>query len=150
MRNGEALAVAREISRGDVLSPAELLEVSLGLSLATLTETEATVELERLLAARLEPADRAAAIFELWRTTGREEHRAAAASLHRELHDGSPLASYRERHLTLTGEALERPAPLPRLYDDLDDISAATVLARADEIAAATRAAAQGREPARA
>ena len=149
VRNGEALAVSREISRGDVLAPAELLDVSLGLSLATLTEAEATVELERLLVARLEPAERAAAIFELWRTAGREEHRTAAASLYRELHGASPLATYRERHLTLTGEALEPPAPLPRLYDDLGDANAATVLARAREIAAAARAAAPGREPAR-
>jgi tetratricopeptide (TPR) repeat protein len=149
-RNGEALAVAREISRGDVLAPAELLDVSLRLSLATLTEAEAAVELELLLAARLEPAGRAAAIFELWRTTGREEHRAAAASLYRDLHAGSPLAAYREQYLSLTGEALESPAPPPRLSDELGDVNAATVLARAGEIAAAARGAAQGDEPGRA
>ena len=149
-RNGEALAVAREISRGDVLSPAELLDVSLRLSLASLTEGEAAVELELLLAPRVEPAERAAAIFELWRTTGQEEHRADAASLYRELHAASPLADYRERHVILTGEALEPPAPLPRLYEDLGDADPATVLARAAEIAAVAREAAQGHEPGRA
>lgn len=148
-RNGEALAIAREITRRDVLSPAELLDVSIRRSLGTLTDAGAAAELEHLLAEQAEPAERASAIFELWHTTGQEAHRAAAARLYRELHDESPVAEYRERHLALTGAALEPPAPLPRLHDELVDPDPASVLSRAEEIAAAARAAAAA-EPVRA
>ncbi len=140
-RNEEALEIARAIERHDVESPAELLSVRARAAAGLLDIDDAVAELQRIADRSDGTPDRAAVLFELWSVTGDEAHRTAAASLYRELHEQSPLATYRRRYALLTGDQLDLPPVLPPLLEDEPQVDVDALVERVETLAAPIEAA---------
>ena len=117
--NDEALAIATEIERRDVLFAAEVLAVRLRLILGTASPTGALRELERLGERWPEPRQLAALSYERWRIDiGDETSKGRAANLYEELFSATPDHEFLLRYRELTGRDLPEQPPLSPLLDE--------------------------------
>jgi class 3 adenylate cyclase/tetratricopeptide (TPR) repeat protein len=109
--NDEVLALAEEDPEYEL--KARLLAIELRVALGQADREAAAGECAALLDARTEEGEQAAIVYQLWRLTGRAEHRDQAAARYHELYARTPSAEYRQRLIELTGEAPTEPPPLP-------------------------------------
>jgi tetratricopeptide (TPR) repeat protein len=139
MLNDEALQTAQRIELRNVHFRAALLDIRLQRDLDLIGSSDAASRLEALLSDLTEDHERAAVLYELWRSdAAREAERRNAAELYRRLHAASPNFEYRQRYHNLTGEHLPDPAPLPALPPSVrqNSITLEALLARVDQMMA--------------
>ena len=117
--HAEAMAMlarveGRRIAGDDRRFEADLLGIRLGRSSGALTRDDAERQLYNLLQEYTEPAQHAAANYEMWLLMPENDHaRATAANLYHALHTDTGFQVHRQRYAELTGLALPDPPPLP-------------------------------------
>ncbi|MCI0711898.1 MAG: tetratricopeptide repeat protein, partial [Chloroflexi bacterium] len=116
--NREALTMAREIERKEIMFDAQVLDLELRFRLAELPAPDALAELKTLLDDAANDKAQAAILFTMWRIDSTDSVSAEqAAALYRDLYPTSPDITYRERYHELTGEMLPLATQPPDLPD---------------------------------
>ncbi len=145
--NDEAIRLATQIGRTDILLPARLLSIRLRVRMSQVDTQVAFQELEGLLAEWPESVQQAAILFERWQIDpAQETDRQEAAALYREAYLRSPKILYRQRYLQLTQDEiptgnLPSPPALPALPEVVKNNPASLefLLAQVDQLIANIR-----------
>jgi len=111
--NDQALRVAEQVERRDILLKARLLALDLRVRLDLAEHSAAAAECGALLEQWSEPGDQAAIFYQRWKIGGQEADRAQASELYREVYAQTPNTEYRRRLHELTGEPPPDPPALP-------------------------------------
>jgi len=114
--NQEALVLAEQVGRRDVLLQAQIHAVDMRVHFNQLTPSAAVDELTALLPGSSDDSGRAEIYTAIWRyDASREDARRAAAECFRRLYDRTQSNTHRRRYIELSGRNLPEPPPLPSL-----------------------------------
>lgn len=108
--NQQAIEVAEQVQRQDVLLQAQLLAVRIEVAEQQITLEEATAKLRQWLTADppWPPAEQAQLHQLLWELTGNTEAKEQAAVLYQSLYEEAPNVAYLKQYRQLTGKTLTR------------------------------------------
>jgi tetratricopeptide (TPR) repeat protein len=111
--NEQALRVAEQVERRDVLLKAQLLALDLRARLEPAEQAAAAAECGALLEQWAAASEQAAILYQRWKIGGHAADRARASELYREVYTQTPNTEYRRRLHELTGERPPDPPALP-------------------------------------
>jgi adenylate cyclase len=111
--NDEALRIAAQIERKDILFKAQLRAIDLKVALGQTERAGAAAECLALLEQWPEASEQAAIFYALWKLTDRDAYRLRAAELYAAAYARTPNAEYRRPIEELTGEPPPEPPALP-------------------------------------
>jgi tetratricopeptide (TPR) repeat protein len=109
----ESGRIAGEVEHREVQFMSLVQGLRLRVALGEMPASQAIDELDSLLETWSADDEQADVHYQIWQLdSSREENRAKAAVLYRELYDQTPYIKYRYRYLRLSGSGLPDPAPL--------------------------------------
>lgn len=120
----EALNIAEQVYRRDVLFDTVVLMIHLRLATQQIDQQKAVSALESLLAEWTDEAEQATLHYEIWRVDqAQQSSQTISANLYRGLYARKPDILYHQRYETLTGKPLSRSASLPPILLSIHNIS---------------------------
>ena len=111
--NDQALRLAAQVERKEILFKAQLLAIDLRVALGQRGHETPATECARLLDVWPEDGEQAAIYYQLWRLAGSTDHQSRAAELYHQLYARTPNVEYRQRIQELTGTPPPEPPALP-------------------------------------